>query len=175
VGGTLTVDDLADRLDARFELLVAERSGGGPRHRTLGAVIDWSYRLLPEPEQLLFARLHVFAATFDIAAAEAVTADEQVPPDLVAHLVGRLAERSLLTRPGYAGAGRYRMLDTLRRYAATRLPPDEVTRLCRRHAEHVVALAEQAGGGLLGAGRGAVRAAAGGLARRRPGRLDLGP
>lgn len=68
-------------------------------------MIDWSYRSLSELEQLLFARLHVFAATFDIAAAEAVTADERVPPDLVAHLVARLAERSLLTRPGYAGAG----------------------------------------------------------------------
>jgi predicted ATPase/DNA-binding SARP family transcriptional activator len=148
--GSLTVDDLADRLDARFELLVAERSGGGPRHRTLGAVIDWSYRLLPEPERLLFARLHVFAAGFDIAAAEAVTAGEGVPADQVAHLLGRLAERSMLTRPGHAGVGRYRMLDTLRRYAATRLPPDEVTRLRSRHAEYLVGLTEPAGAGLLG-------------------------
>jgi predicted ATPase len=107
---------------ARFELLVAQRSGSGPRHRTLGAVIHWSYRLLSEPEQLLFARLHVFAATFDIAAVEA------------GH--GR--------RAGTAGSDRTSGRTVGRAVAA------DPTRLRRRHAEHLVALAERAGAGLLG-------------------------
>ena len=148
--GTLTVDDLADRLDARFELLVGARRGGDPRHQTLRAVIDWSYDLLSEPERLLFARLHVFAAAFDIAAVEAVATDERVPVDRVAHLLGRLSEQSMITRPGHAGVGRYRLLDTLREYAAGRLPAGEVDRLRRRHARYVVELAERVAYGLSG-------------------------
>jgi len=147
--GTLTVDDLADRLDARFELLRAGRHGD-TRHQTLRAVVDWSFELLGADEQRLFLRLSVFTAAFDLAAAEAVAADDELPAGRVADLVARLAERSMLTRPGASGVGRYRMLETLRVYAAARLPAAEAERLRRGHAGFLVDLAERAEAGLYG-------------------------
>jgi len=147
--GTLTVDDLADRLDARFDLLRTGR-GGDARHQALRAVVDWSFELLGADEQRLFLRLSVFAAAFDIAAAETVAADDNLPPGRVADLVARLAEQSMLTRPGPSGVGRYRMLETLRAYAASRLPEAEAERLRRRHASFMVDLAERAEAGLYG-------------------------
>ena len=147
--GTLTVDDLADRLDARFDLLRTGR-GGDARHQALRAAVDWSFELLGADERRLFLRLSVFAAAFDIAAAETVAADDNLPPGRVADLVARLAEQSMLTRPGPSGVGRYRMLETLRAYAASRLPEVEAERLRRRHASFMVDLAERAEAGLYG-------------------------
>jgi predicted ATPase/DNA-binding SARP family transcriptional activator len=148
--GTLTVDDLADRLDARFELLRTGRRGGDSRHQALEAVVDWSFELLGVDEQRLFLRLSVFAAQFDIAAAETVAAGDDVPVDRVAGLVARLAEQSMLTRPGSSGVGRYRMLETLRAYAASQLPAVEAERVRRRHGAFMVDLAEEAEAGLYG-------------------------
>jgi predicted ATPase/DNA-binding SARP family transcriptional activator len=148
--GALTVDDLADRLDTRFELLRTGRRDGDSRHQTLKAVVDWSFELLGADEQRLFLRLSVFAAAFDLAAAETVAADDDLPASRVADLVGRLAEQSMLTRPGPSGVGRYRMLETLRAYAASRLPDVEAERLRRRHSTFMVDLAERAEAGLYG-------------------------
>ena len=92
----------------------------------------------------------MFAAGFDIAAAETVAAGDDLPAGRVADLVARLAERSMLTRPGASGVGRYRMLETLRAYAASRLPADEAERFRRRHAGFMVDLAERAEAGLYG-------------------------
>jgi predicted ATPase/DNA-binding SARP family transcriptional activator len=147
--GTLTVNDLANRLDKRFELLRAGR-GGDARHHTLGGLVDWSFDLLAPEEQQLFLRLSVFAASFDIGAAEAVLADEELPVGRVADLLAGLADRSMLTRPGYAGVGRYRMLETLRAYAAARLPAAEVDQFRRRHAAFLLDVAERADAGLYG-------------------------
>jgi predicted ATPase/DNA-binding SARP family transcriptional activator len=148
--GTLTIDDLADRLDQRFELLRAGHGGGDARHRTLGGAIDWSFDLLAPAQQRLFLRMSVFAAAFDIAAAEAVVADDDLPAGRVADLLAGLADRSMLTRPGHTGVGRYRMLETLRAYAAARLPAAEADRFRRRHAAFMVDLAERAEVGLYG-------------------------
>jgi predicted ATPase/DNA-binding SARP family transcriptional activator len=149
--GTLTVDDLADRLDQRFELLRMRHSGGGhPRHHTLRGAIDWSFDLLTPQEQRLFLCLSVFAAAFDIATAKAVVADEDLPAGRVADLVAGLADRSMLTRPGHTGVGRYRILETLRAYATARLPAAEADRLRHRHAGFMVDLAERAEAGLYG-------------------------
>jgi hypothetical protein len=146
----MTVDDLADRLDTRFELLRSGRRDGDSRHQALEAVVDWSFELLAADEQRLFLRLSVFAAAFDIAAAETVAADDDLPAGRVADLVARLAEQSMLTRPGPSGIGRYRMLETLRAYAAARLPSADAERLRRRHTTLMVDLAERAEAGLYG-------------------------
>jgi predicted ATPase/DNA-binding SARP family transcriptional activator len=149
--GTLTVDDLAQRLDARFDLLSRSRSHGDPRHRGLTSVVDWSYELLTEEERHVFLRLSVFAAGFDIDTAESIVPDDAVPPRRIADVVARLADRSMLVPPGAAGPGRYRMLETLRSYAATRLSPEDSEHLHRRHAEHFTALVEGSESGLYGA------------------------
>jgi predicted ATPase/DNA-binding SARP family transcriptional activator len=148
--GTLTVADLAERLDTRFEILRHGPRSASPRHRTLRSVVDWSYDLLDEEEAAVFTRLSVFAARFDLAAAEHVVSGEGVAAERVADVVARLVDRSMLTRPRGRGAGRYRMLDTLRRYALSRLPADELARLQRRHATWVLDLLEQAEVGLSG-------------------------
>jgi predicted ATPase len=149
--GTLTVDDLADRLDARFELLRQTRTGGDPRHHTLRAVVDWSFDLLTTEEQRLLLQLSVFAAAFDITTVETIVADDDVPAHRMADLVARLAGRSMLMRPGPVGVGRYRMLETLRRYAASRLPVGDADRLRRRLAAFLVELTERAEIGLYSA------------------------
>jgi predicted ATPase len=183
--GTLTFDDLADRLDTRFELLRTGRRDGDSRHQALQAVVDWSFELLGADEQRLFLRLSVFAAAFDIAAAETVAADDDLPSGRIADLVARLAEQSMLTRPGASGIGRYRMLETLRAYAASRLPDVEAERLRRRHASFVVDLTERLAAAAPGMPTGACAAIsspggpgsrggpAGGAGGRRHGRCDL--
>ncbi|HEX8008748.1 MAG TPA: hypothetical protein VF482_20240, partial [Trebonia sp.] len=145
--GSLTVDDLADRLGARFPLL--RRTGEG-RHSALEEVVDWSFDMLTEDEQRLFLRLSVFAASFDIGTAEAVVADAELPAERIADLMARLADRSMITRPGPTGIGHYRMLETIRVYAATRLP--DADRFRRRHAEVFADFTEQADRGLFGPG-----------------------
>ncbi len=148
--GTLTVDDLAKRLDARLVLLDAGPRGRPARHQTLRAVVDWSWRLLGEQERVAFARLHVFAAGIGLDAAEAVIGYGELPAASVAHVVALLAERSLLTRPGSAGAGRYRMLVSLRVYAAELLDEAGDRELRLRHATYFAGVLEEASAGLLG-------------------------
>ncbi|MGI5177591.1 ATP-binding protein [Dactylosporangium sp. CA-152071] len=148
--GTLTVDDLSRRLDARLVLLDAGPRGRPARHQTLRAVVDWSWRLLGEQERIAFARLHVFAAGIDLDAAEAVIGYGSLSAGSVAHVVAMLAERSLLTRPGSAGVGRYRMLASLRVYAAELLDPAADRELRLRHATHFAGLLEAADRGLSG-------------------------
>lgn len=147
--GSLTIDDLAARLGTRFGLLRREH-GGDPRHRSLRVVVDWSFGLLSPQEQRLFLRLSVFAAGFDLTAAEAVLASGDLTAHRIADLVARLADRSMLTGPGTAGTGRYRMLETIRGYAESRLTAPEVETLRRRHAKFFVKLAETAEAHLLG-------------------------
>ena len=148
--GSLTVADLAQRLDTRFELLRHGPRSGTARHRTLRSVVDWSYDLLDEEEAAVFSRLAVFAARFDLDAAEQVVSGAGIDRIRVADVVARLVDRSMLTRVRGGGPGRYRMLDTLRRYALSRLPADEVARLQRRHASWVLDLLDRARPGLAG-------------------------
>ena len=148
--GTLTVDDLADRLDRRLDVLASGSRTAPDRHRTLRAVVDWSYELLGEQERAVFVRLAVFASEFDLAAAEHVAASNDLPPSRVADVVGRLADQSMLVRPGTVGRGRYRMLETLRQYAVGQMSAAELSQARRRHAEWVVELAEAAEHGMRG-------------------------
>lgn len=148
--GTLTLDDLAERLDRRFDLLTRGLRTGPTRHRTLRSVVDWSYELLDPEEQAVFTDLAVFPSGFDLAAVEAVLGDHTVPVGRVADVVAQLAGRSMLVRPGPTGRGRYRMLETLRQYAVSRLAPDRLAEVRRRHAQWAIGLAERARAGVEG-------------------------
>lgn len=149
--GSLTLEDLADRLDQRFELLTRGARTAPRRHRTLRSVVDWSFELLDEEERAVFTRLAVFPSGFDLAAAEAVVADEDLGRDRVADVVAQLADRSMVVRPSGAGRGKYRLLESLRQYAVSRLAPGELAAVRRRHALWVVEVAERARKGLEGA------------------------
>ncbi|HET7532868.1 MAG TPA: BTAD domain-containing putative transcriptional regulator [Nocardioidaceae bacterium] len=146
--GTLTLDDLAERLDRRFELLTRGPRTAPHRHQTLRSVVGWSYDLLDDEERQVFTRLSVFPSGFDLAAAEAVVVDEALDTARVADVVARLADRSMVVRPSGAGRGKYRLLESLRRYGASRLAPDDVAAVRRRHALWATDLAERSRRGL---------------------------
>ncbi len=119
---TLSAQQIADRLDQRFRLLAGGRRTRVARHQTLQAAIDWSHDLLTEPEQVLFRRLSVFAGNFTIAAVEAVCCADPLDPFEAFDLLAELVDKSMVaTEEGPGGDNRFRMLQTLRRYADLRL------------------------------------------------------
>lgn len=143
--------DLAQRLDDAFSLLTGGARTAPPRHRTLRATLDWSYRLLAEPERAVLRRLSVFVGSFDLAAAEAVAGEDGVERDAVLDLLAVLVDRSLVTVETCCGRARYRLLETVRQYAAERLgAAGEREAAARRHARHYLALAEEAEPAIFG-------------------------
>ena len=129
----LSLQDLVDRLDDRLTLLVGGRPRAGERHSALTATIEWSYRLLSPDARLVFDRLGVFPASFALDAAQAVC--EGVDPARATNLLGDLVAKNLVVYD--PSTHRYRLLETLRLFAARRLDEagtvDEVTELLRRH------------------------------------------
>lgn len=112
----LTPQQIAERLDDRFRLLTGGSRTVMPRHQTLRAAIDWSFDLLPDTERNVLWRLSVFAGTFSLEAAEAVSAGPDVEEyEVIDHLT-RLVEKSLVVRQG----DRYRLLETVRGLARER-------------------------------------------------------
>ncbi|HEY1281575.1 MAG TPA: BTAD domain-containing putative transcriptional regulator, partial [Acidimicrobiales bacterium] len=113
-----TVNQLSERLDDRFRLLTGGARTALPRQQTLRAVADWSYDLLFADERKVFERLSVFTNGCTLEGAEAVCADDELPADAGADIVGRLADKSLVIADG---SGRYRLLQTLAHYGRERL------------------------------------------------------
>jgi predicted ATPase/DNA-binding NarL/FixJ family response regulator len=142
----MSIDDILGRLEDRFRLLTGGSRTVMPRHQTLRAALDWGHHLLNEQERKLFRRLSVFPGSFELAAAEAICAGPDTPPPDVMCRLSRLVEKSLLVpEAGPGGQTRYRMLETIRQYAAERLlEAAEGDGLRRCHADHFLALAEHA-------------------------------
>ena len=134
---TLTLAEVAARLDDRFALLGRGSRGGDARHRTLRAVVDWSWELLGPDERVLLRQLSVFAGG---APAAAVTAVCGASPDELADLV----DRSLVMPVDGRDGRRYRLLETVRAYAAERL--DEAGERRSVEAAHTRYLLEVAEG-----------------------------
>jgi predicted ATPase/tetratricopeptide (TPR) repeat protein len=117
----LSVEQICARLGNRFALLVAGDRSASPRQRTLRATIEWSYALLTEAEQTLFRRLSVFAG-WSLEMAEQVCVSDDISAGDVLGLIAALVDKSLVVlEPEVLGQARYRMLDTIREYAAGRL------------------------------------------------------
>ncbi|MGQ4389920.1 ATP-binding protein [Streptomyces sp. SAS_270] len=147
---SLGVERISRRLDNRFGLLAASSRAALPHHRTLRGVVEWSYRMLSDPERELFDRLAVFSGDFGTEAAEAVS-DEPDGPGDVAELLPRLIDKSLVTVTPVRGSPRYRVLETLRAYGLERLgDADAIDPLRARHAAYYVDLAERAWEGYRG-------------------------
>ena len=136
--GLLPLAEIEARLSDRFRLLTAGDRDAPPRHRTLRAAVDWSHDRLTEPERTLFARLSVFAGGFTLAGAEAVCADGRLPVEEILDALGRLVDRSLLAAGDRRPTGApFRLLETLRAYAAERLAGlGEAEEMARRHAAY---------------------------------------
>jgi predicted ATPase/DNA-binding SARP family transcriptional activator len=119
---TMTVTEIASRLDDRFGLLTVGPRTARPRQRTLEATVAWSYDLLAPSEQLLFDRLAVFAGGFSLEAVEHVCADDVLPAGEVLDLTGRLVEQSMVTvEPSQDRRTRYGLLETLRQFGLQKL------------------------------------------------------
>ena len=142
---TLTVDQIAARLDDRFRLL----TGGGPtvlpRHQTLRATMDWSYDLLSEAERIVLRRLSVFAGGWTLEAAEAVCGGEGIETTEVLDVLASLVAKSLVNADTQGSEARYWLLETTRQYARDRLEESiEAARVRRRHRDWYLALAQRA-------------------------------
>ena len=147
--------ELDARLDERFALLTGGSRAGLPRQRTLRAMVGWSWELLIGAERAVLARLSAFAGGFGLAAAEAVAVGEDVPAGEVLGYLGALVDKSLVQFDRTAtGPGRYRLLETVRQYAAERLDAQgsavaDAARIA--HRGYYLALAEAAATQLRGA------------------------
>ncbi|MGY1636765.1 ATP-binding protein [Geodermatophilus sp. SYSU D00742] len=132
----LTAVQLLDRLDDRFGLLRRSGPAGPDRHRTLRATMAWSADLLGAPERLLWRRASVFAAGFELTAAEAVCADAELPAGDVLDTLTRLVEASLLDVDRIGGGTAFRMLETVRAFGRELLGDSgEADRVRRRHRD----------------------------------------
>jgi non-specific serine/threonine protein kinase len=151
--------ELDARLDQRFGLLTGGSRAAAPRQQTLRAMVDWSWELLTGAERAMLAALSVFAGGFSLAAAEAVAAGPEVPAGEVLGHLGALVDKSLV-QFGDAGAalGRYRLLETVRQYAAGRLDalgPAAANAARTAHRDYYLALAEAAAPQLVAADQAA--------------------
>jgi predicted ATPase/DNA-binding NarL/FixJ family response regulator len=140
---TLTPQQIEAGLDDRFRLLVRAPWGAVPRHQTLAASIDWSHALLEETDRVVFRRLAVFPGGFGLEAARSVAAGGAVARDEVLQALGRLVDKSLVVAEPRGAEARYRLLETIRQFAADRLEEaGEVAATRDRHLAHVLAFAE---------------------------------
>ncbi|HEX6134445.1 MAG TPA: BTAD domain-containing putative transcriptional regulator [Longimicrobiales bacterium] len=134
---------IADRLADSMSLLTTGGRTLPKRQRTLRAAIDWSYRLLSEPERILFRRLSVFAGSFTLDAAEAVCSDAVLSEIDVLDLLASLVDKSLVIVVERDGEARYRMLDTVDQYATELLEEaGDAYANQLRHAEHYVRIVD---------------------------------
>ncbi|GAB0102991.1 BTAD domain-containing putative transcriptional regulator [Nocardia sp. JMUB6875] len=137
---SMSVDQVARRLGDRFRLLTSGSRTALPRQRTLLALVEWSWDLLEEPEKLLARRFSAFPGGATVEALEAICADADLPADDILYILDTLVEKSLVTvTPD--DPPRYRMLETIRAYAADQLSrsADDLT---ARFTDHYLALAE---------------------------------
>lgn len=134
----LSLDQLVHRLDDRFGLLTVRPRAAGPRQHTLEAAIEWSFELCSPEEQRLWLWLSVFPGGFDLDAAEHVCAADL---DLVTGLV----DKSVISRQNgtFGRHAWYRMLETVREYAAARLTEDDEHAVRAGQVEHYAGLARQ--------------------------------
>jgi predicted ATPase/class 3 adenylate cyclase len=136
---TLTPGDLLGRLERRLPLLVSNARGLPERHRTLQATLAWSHDLLSPAEQVLLARLAVFAGRFPLEWAELASGFPPLSVPQVPELLDRLAAKSLVVAADRGGRTDYELLLTVREYAADRLADrGEASELERRRADLLI-------------------------------------
>lgn len=147
----LSLDEIAERLRDRFRFLVSWRRLSAARHRTLREAMDWSHDLLAADEQRLLARLSVFPAGATLASIAAVCLDgDEIEAE---RLLERLADASLVEPTDGPRGTRYRLLETVRQYAAERSSDDERAESSRRHAAWAADIARATNLALEGSGR----------------------
>ena len=151
--GTLSLEQISERLEGSLELLTGGGRTAALRQRTIRGTLDWSHELLCERERKVFRRLSVFSGGFSLEASEVVVSDESIGQSEVLELLSGLVEKSLVIAELAAESGgvRYRLLDTIRQYAQEKLEQSgEIEDVKRAHAEYFLALVEEAEPELIG-------------------------
>ena len=150
---SMPLSEIGAHLDARCRLLTGGTSCVLPRHQALTAAMDWSYELLSPLEQQLFRCLSVFVGGWTLTAAETVCSGDDADTVRIVESLTGLVDKSLVLFQE-DGKERYRMLETLRSYAASRLAESgEQDRLRNQHLTWCLSLAQEAEPHLRGAGR----------------------
>src|SRR3984957_12174673 len=133
--GSLGIRGTAELLENRFSLLWHGRRTSVPRHETLKAMLDWSYCLLSEHEKVVLCRLSAFVGDFTLQAAGSVASHTDVDEAGAIDAVANLVTKSLISTTVISESTYYRLLDTTRFYAATKLVErGDADRFARRHA-----------------------------------------
>jgi predicted ATPase/class 3 adenylate cyclase len=155
---SMSLRQVAERLDQRFRLLTGGSRNAMPRQQTLQATVDWSFGLLPAAEREMLTRMSVFAGGFELEAAEVVCTTAAIDALDVIDLLGSLVDKSLVVADRHSDSVRYRLLETIRQYSAQELlkaaGDAEVVRIRDRHAEFYLGLAEAAAPKLISFGQG---------------------
>lgn len=148
---SLSLEQIAIRLNDRFRLLTAGSRTAMPRQQTLKATIDWSYNLITIAEQKLLQRLAVFAGGCTLEAVEAVCAEEGIEAHEVLDLLAQLVNKSLVIAEEYKEEKRYHLLETIRQYGREKLENQGQSNLIlARHAEYFRVMAQTQGPRLMG-------------------------
>jgi predicted ATPase/DNA-binding winged helix-turn-helix (wHTH) protein len=134
--GPLGIRGIAELLDNRFSLVWQGRRTALPRHRTLNAMLDWSYNLLSQEEKAVLDCLSVFVGDFKLEAACSVASDAETDEATAADSIARLLAKSLISTTASHGTTYYRLLETTRTFAQAKLAErGEVNRTAYRHAK----------------------------------------
>lgn len=134
--------DISLRLDKKFRLLTGGSKTALKRQQTLLGLVDWSYDLLNEREQALLQRLSVFRGGWTARLAEMACSDDLVDEFDVLDLLSQLVEKSLIFTEGTGTSFRYRILETVRDYAAEKLSENDPDSWRDRHLLAITNLVE---------------------------------
>ena len=153
--GSMSPAQLLDRLHERFALL-SQGPAVDARHRTLHDLVQWSFELLSPAEQMLLARLSVFAGGFDLVGVELTCADESLPAGQVLPVLAALVDKSLVVADADEdGVVRYHQLETIRQFGAEQLDRQPAAATVRRaHRTTFTTIAEEGAVGLDGPDEG---------------------
>jgi predicted ATPase/DNA-binding CsgD family transcriptional regulator len=140
----LGVEQILERLDDTFALLVGGSRSAPSRQQTMRAAMDWSYGLLTEAERVVFQRLALFVGGWSLDAAEEVCAGGRVDRPEVLGRLTRLVDASLVQVEQRQGEARYRLLEPIRQYAHAQLKASgEVEAVRGQHAAFFLSYAER--------------------------------
>ena len=149
---SLAIADINKRLNDRYKILTGGDRTLQARQQTLRALVDWSFDLLEDSEQVLLARLSVFAGTLDLPAAETICGVDPLTPEDVLDLITSLVEKSLIYMEVGEDGARYRLLETIREYAREKLKMrDERDAIDSAHCNFFFTMAKAANRGSQGA------------------------
>ncbi len=131
----LGIQGVSKYLAQGLELLWQGKRTAPPRHRTLGAMLDWSNNLLPPVEAIILRRLSVLAGSFTIKVAQAVSSGDGVEASQIVESIASLVAKSLIATDSNTSSPRYRLLDTTRDYFANKLSESgEANKIALKHA-----------------------------------------